>query len=358
MKNLIVPLLILLIVSCSTDSLEPLDQEISEKSLSDSNVQENSDNEDQEVDSENQNTAPALALQSYLINEHSAVETSIGFIQANDEDGDDIIFSIESEADIIIDEHTGEIKVGPNLKLDFETINSLEFTVSAFDGSTTSHGNFSLSVIDVDETTLLNEAEKDLITYFQHLVFWKGHANTPVERNQKWAVPLQLNLAGTISNSFSQVVNEVISEYNTIFNGNFTISIAETEELANAEVFYGTKEELESHWPDMYQIVKDGDYHGYAITPSSSYILSDSRIWISNEAAVLFKHELGHALGFGHSDKCEEENSFLCSQISVENNILSDEEKILRYAYHSKIEEGLTESDIEKILADIIINEQ
>ena len=143
-------------------------------------------------------------------------------------------------------------------KLDFETINSLEFTVSAFDGSTTSHGNFSLNVIDVDETTLLNEAEKDLITYFQHLVFWKGHANTPVERNQKWAVPLQLNLAGTISNNFSQVVNEVISEYNTIFNGNFTISLAETEELANAEVFYGTKEELESHWPDMHEHTSEG----------------------------------------------------------------------------------------------------
>ncbi|WP_209402295.1 hypothetical protein [Pseudozobellia sp. WGM2] len=365
MKKLIVPALILLIASCSKDAEEILKKDTFTETPSEPTNDENEEEEMQDEDGQEEqstenssNKAPVLTLKTYLINEHSAPQTFIGFIEANDEDGDEITYSIVSDTDIIIDETTGELQVGPNLHLDYETINNLEFTIAAFDGETITEEDYNLIIEDIDETTLLTDDEEKLITYFQHLVYWKGDANTQVEHNQKWKSSMKIHLDGTISNEFSTTVDEVLQEYNTIFNDSFNIVTVENEGQANTSLFYGTEAELEGVWPDMYDIVEGGGYSGYAITPSLSSELNNSRIWISNPAAVLLKHELGHALGFGHSNKCEEENSFLCSQISTDNDFLPIEKDIIRYAYHLGVDEGQSETEIEKVLADLIVNER
>ncbi|MFC4095191.1 zinc metalloprotease [Euzebyella saccharophila] len=356
MKKIFYPLLLFFIASCSTDSTNSFNDTVLENTDSELTPEETEENP--ETEPQDQNTAPVLNLETYLINEHASPATSIGFIQANDAEGDEITYSISSEVDIEINETTGELSVGPDLQLDFETMPSIEFMVSVFDGATITEENFELIVEDIDETALLTPEETDLISYFQHLVYWKGHANTPVERNQKWATTMKIYLQGTISNEFAATVEDVMTEYNEIFKDGFNIVTEENESESNATVFYGSEAELENVWPDMYEIVKDGGYSGYAITPSNAHQLSNSRIWISNPAAVLFKHELGHALGFGHSNKCQNENSFLCSQISTDNDFLPEELSIIRYAYHDRLQEGLTETEAEAVLADIIVNEQ
>lgn len=356
MKKLLYPLLFLIIISCSTDSTDSFNDTVLENTDSEMTPEDTADN--QETESQNQNTAPVLNLQSYPINEHASPATSIGFVQANDVDGDELSYSISSEVDIEINESTGELTVGPDLQLDFETMSNIEFMVSVFDGATITEENFELIIEDIDETTLLTPEQTELISYFQHLVYWKGHANTPVERNQKWASTMKIYLQGTISNEFAATVDDVMAEYNEIFNDGFSIVTEENESESNASVFFGSESELENVWPDMFEIVKDGGYSGYAITPSNAHQLSNSRIWISNPAAVLFKHELGHALGFGHSNKCQSESSFLCSQISTDNDFLPEELSIIRYAYHDRLQEGLTEEEAEAVLADIIVNEQ
>ena len=108
----------------------------------------------------------------------------------------------------------------------------------------------------------------------------------------------------------------------------------------------------------MFEEIKDGNYDGFAMTPSANSILVSTRIWISNPLEVLLKHELGHALGFGHSNKCEAENSFLCSQISADNDFLTDEKDIIRLMYHSDLQAGLSETEIEMVLANLILNEE
>lgn len=307
---------------------------------------------------ETTNNAPVIEAKTFTVAEHSASGTLIGTVEAVDNDEDELTFTITSDFDLKINEETGEITSGPNLNLDFETLQGLTFTVSVFDGSTISEKDFSLDIQDIDEMTLLTEEQNELISYFKLLALWKGPSNTPVDFNQKWGSPMKMYLDGSITNDFRATAENVIAEYNNITaTGDFTISLTDNQSDANAHVFFGTKNEVEAIWSDMYDIIKDKSYDGYAMTPSQNAVLVSTRIWVSSEYEVLFKHELGHSLGFGHSDRCDAEKSFMCSTIEIENDILPIEEKVIGYLYHSDMGVGLSESEIDTVLANIMLNE-
>jgi len=347
MRKVIITVLSFLAVACSSDVEDVSMEEVSKETAK------------EEQPSKATNKAPSIDSKTYSIAEHSKESVSIGFVDSTDEDGDEVTYTLQSTADLTVDEITGELKVGANLILDYETTKRIAFTISAFDGKTITEKDFVLTVEDVDETTLLTEDQKELIAYFQHLVFWKGANNTPLVLNQKWGSSMKLHLNGTISEEFRTTVASVISQYNALtVDSDFSISLAEDENDANAHLFFGAKEEVENFWPDMYEEIKDGNFDGFAMTPSQNSILVSTRIWISNPIEVLLKHELGHALGFGHSNKCDDEHSFLCSQISVDNDFLPNEKEIIRLMYHSQLPTGLTETEIEMVLANLILNEE
>jgi hypothetical protein len=296
---------------------------------------------------------------SFTIPEHSAAGSSIGFLTATNTDENSITYTLESETDIDIDENTGELKVGANLKLDFESEENLEFTVSAFDGKTITEKTFTLNIQDVDETALLTEEQKELVTYFQYLTLWKGPYVNEVDSNRKWTSPLKLHLSGAISDEYRATVESVLFQYNTLFtDGDFSITLIENADEADGNLFFGPKEEVEDIWPDMYEMIKDGNYGGYAMTPSQNAVLLSTRIWISNPIESLFKHELGHALGFGHSNRCDAGNSIMCSMVGADSEISPIEADIIRYLYHRDFPAGLSEAEIKKVLANLIVNEE
>ena len=360
MRRIVLPILSLLAVACSSE----IDEVSLEKGNEELTIGENTDESAKDETPENPsedpaNNPPIFGQNSFNVNEHANAGSSIGFLNASDADEDTVTYILESDTDINIDENTGELTVGTDLKLDFETLPNIEFSVSAFDGKTITEEVFSLNVQNVNEVALLSEAQKELVSYFQYITFWKGPNHTPNSVNQKWESNMKMYLSGDITTDYRATAENIISEYNMLFtDGDFSIALTEDQQEANAELFFGTQEEVEEVWPDMYEIIETGSYSGYAMTPSQNAALVSTRIWISNPIEVLLKHELGHALGFGHSNKCEEEHSFLCSQISSENDILPIEADIIRYLYHRDISAGLSETEIEAVLADVILNEK
>ncbi|HEA21039.1 hypothetical protein LCGC14_1514490 [marine sediment metagenome] len=359
MRRIVLPILSLLAVACSSEIDEVTFEEVNEEFTVVGTPNHSAKKESPENPTKTAtNHAPVFEQQLFGITEHSKAGSSIGFLNANDIDEDTVTYHLESNIDIDIDENTGELRVGANLKLDYETTPTIQFLVSAFDGKFITEKVVSLNIQDVDEVALLSKEQKELISYFQYITFWKGPSHTPNSINQKWESDMKIHLSGNITSAYKDNAEGIISQYNTLFaDGDFRIQLTENQDEANTQIFFGTQQEVEGVWPDMYNIIRNGNYSGYAMTPSHNAVLLSSRIWISNPIEVLLKHELGHALGFGHSNKCEDEHSFLCSRISGQNDILPIEADIIRYLYHRDVPAGLSETEIEAVLANIIINE-
>ncbi|RRQ49345.1 hypothetical protein DZC72_01595 [Maribacter algicola] len=305
---------------------------------------------------ENGNSLPSITLKSFSVDEHAPAGTSIGSVSSTDADGDTLTFTMESLNGLEINEVTGEITIGAGIVLDFEEIQSLPFTVSVFDGKSIVEQSFDLTINNIDEYTLLTAAEKEFIDYFQYLTLWKAPTHgAPLEFSSRWNEPIKLYLDGNFNNEFKSNVEAALEEYNEIFqNSDFNVSLVETLEESNAHLFYGQTSEVEAVWPDMFEIINGGTYSGYAMTSNNASVLSNARLWISNPATVLFKHELGHVLGFGHSDKCVAEKSFLCSSIALDNDFLEDEKVIMEFVYDNEFPAGLAAEDIQLYVANLI----
>lgn len=115
------------------------------------------------------NHLPILQIQSYGICEDAYVGFLIGTVRATDQDGDNVSFSIlNTEDDLFeIDSLSGELKlVGI---LDFETTASHTLTIRATDGQDVTEEDFTVSVLDVDETTAISSIIKNW--YFSELVW-------------------------------------------------------------------------------------------------------------------------------------------------------------------------------------------
>lgn len=342
MRKLYFAIPLSLLFACSTDSDEIKDEV----------------EQEQEQEQETTNNLPSISVQSLAINEHSEEGSVIGTISAADADNDELTFTIDPDSGLEIDEETGELTIGANLVLDYEAAQSLPFTVSVFDGNAIVDQEFELTINDVDEYELLSETQKETIAYYQYLTLWQAPTNSPLENSSRWMEPMKLYLDGQISMQFRADVELIIEEYNIIFeNSDFNISLVATLEESNAHLYFGETSEIEALWADMFEIIDGKTFAGYAITSNNSSILSDTRMWVSNPIPVLFQHEMGHALGFGHSEKCETEDSFMCSSIDANHDFLEIEKQIISYAYANDMQAGLTAEEIEAILANKMILE-
>lgn len=310
-----------------------------------------------EIEQELTNNQPEIDNQDFQVNEHSAAGTSIGTVAATDKDSDKLTFTIDNESGLEINEETGEISLGNNLKLDFESSESLDFTVSVFDGKSIIDKDFTLNITDVDEFDLLTGSQKEIVAYFKYLALWQGPHNTEIDQIAKWGEPMKIFLDGTISNEFKTNVESVLEEINGLTaGGSFSISLVETLSESNAHLFFGEASELESLWPDMFEIVNGKTFSGYASTNGTISSIQSARIWISNPIEVLFKHELGHSIGLGHSDLCDTDKSFMCSTIAPEHTVLPIEQAILKYLYSDDMPGGLEEEKINTTLANLILS--
>jgi hypothetical protein len=334
-----------ILLGCSTDSDEIKDEVRQEQQ--------------QETESETENDLPGITIESFAIDEHSEAGSIIGTISATDSENDQLTFTIDSDSGLEIDEETGELTLGANLVLDYEDNQSISFTISVFDGKAIVDQNFKLTINDINEYDLLSDEQQETIAYYQYLTLWQAPTGSPIENSSRWMEPMKLYLDGQITVQFKADVESILEEYNVIFeSSDFNISLVETLEESNAHLFFGETGDIEGLWADMFEIIDGKTFAGYAITSNNNSVLSNTRMWVSNPIPVLFKHEMGHALGFGHSEKCDTEDSFMCSSIDADHNFLEIEKEILSYAYANDMAAGLTAQEIEAFLANKMILEE
>ncbi|KPM32518.1 Hypothetical protein I595_936 [Croceitalea dokdonensis DOKDO 023] len=316
-----------------------------------------SDSED--IAGNEENTAPIIANQQFQIAEHAPSETGVGRVIATDANEDELMFILNDSEDFILDEVTGNITVGPNLQLDFESQTTYELSVSVFDGEALADATITINVTDINEFDELSDEQKELVAHFKHLTLFQDNTSPTQDVMRKWQEPMKLFLLGTFDNSARTMVQEVIADYNRLTDtGSFDISLVTNETEANAKLFLGTKASVESVFPAMYEQIRNLNVDGFAVSSFANDTYFSSEIWISNGGQAICRHELGHALGLGHSNLCDGENaSVMCSSIRPQNQLLGIEEKVISYFYHEAMPTGLNENLIQDQLSNLILLE-
>ncbi|WP_298502068.1 DUF2927 domain-containing protein [uncultured Maribacter sp.] len=328
MNKLILPAFAIFITSCSSDFEAKVDDIV--------------------------NIAPVITTKKLQTKEHTTSGTSIGTIVFSDKNKNDkLTISTNSDA-FIVNEKTGEVTVGPNTILDYEDTSTLTFTVSVSDGLATTEQEILLTLEDINEFDTLDVNQKELTSYFSHLAL-NGRSNN-LTSIQKWDAPMKIFLDGNITTEYKATVQNILDEFNALFDlGDFSISLVDTLAEANTHLYLSNASEIEELWADIFAVVGNGSYNGYQISTENNSILSNSRIWVADDIASTFKHQLGHALGLGHSNNCNTEISFMCSNF-LPGVVLSDEEKeIIRLLYHNDIIPGTTDEELNDVVSNLIL---
>lgn len=100
-----------------------------------------------------ENTAPAIADQSFTVAEDIDATTAIGMVTATDVEGNTITFSITTNDNGLFEITTGgELTLVSGQNLDFETSTSHSITVQATDGGLSNTATITVNVTDVDES--------------------------------------------------------------------------------------------------------------------------------------------------------------------------------------------------------------
>lgn len=100
-----------------------------------------------------ENTAPAIADQSFTVAEDIDATTAIGMVTATDAEGNTITYSITTNDNGLFEITTGgELTLVSGQNLDFETSTSHSITVQATDGGLSNTATITINVTDVDES--------------------------------------------------------------------------------------------------------------------------------------------------------------------------------------------------------------
>jgi hypothetical protein len=113
------------------------------------------------------NEAPVMITQNFQIEENSSNGTSIGNIDADDPENDQLTYTLISGngAGAFALSTTGALTVNDELALDFETINRFILAVSVSDGALSDDTEIVIDVTDVDEEVPLGVATAELSVY-------------------------------------------------------------------------------------------------------------------------------------------------------------------------------------------------
>lgn len=105
----------------------------------------------------NSNFKPEIEDQAFSVNENSALSTEIGQLEANDDDGDQLTFSLDTEGidEVISLSSDGSLSVLDSVFFNFEDTTSLEFQVMLSDGKELDSAVITIDILDANDIPVI-----------------------------------------------------------------------------------------------------------------------------------------------------------------------------------------------------------
>ena len=208
----------------------------------------------------------------------------------------------------------------------------------------------------------LTAIELEFIDEYEYVTFNLAPDSFGAAVNEKWVTDIKLFMSGPISSFYVDQVEIALSNFNQLFGEGTTIQLVSTIEESNIQLIFGDKDAIREIWPDMYEVIGDVNFSGYALyNRDGEFQITRGRIWVKNASIPLFAHELGHTIGLGHASNslctgnAETNQSFMCS--FLRDDFSAFDKAIIQTLYNPKVEAGLNFTQLKPIIEELLRNE-
>lgn len=206
---------------------------------------------------------------------------------------------------------------------------------------------------------LLTDHQKNVITYFKEIAlgfeFGKGSKVT-----RKWTTPMRIFVGGSANETLIHELQRLVEELNTLITDEVEIEIVTRREASNFYIFLGTGSEYAAAFPREAHLVDDnsGIYNIYwngrdEIVKGHMFVKTSTS---EKEQRHVLREELTQALGLGNDSPLYSDSIFQ-STYTTPTEYSTIDKHVIRLLYHPGITAGLSASEVEAVLAEILVAE-
>ena len=210
------------------------------------------------------------------------------------------------------------------------------------------------------EKPMLTTYQKDVITYFKEIAlgFEFGIAK---KITRKWKTNMRLFVDGTPTPALLSELKSVVAELNLLASDDFKIEVVSRRELSNFYVFFGAGSQFAAQYPSDAKLANNNS-GVYRIFWNNNDEITRGRMFVNmvntseEEQRHVIREELTQALGLGR-DSDMFPGSIFQSSWSTPTSYSQIDKDIIRLLYHPHMPIGLTASEVDALLTEILLAE-
>jgi hypothetical protein len=207
----------------------------------------------------------------------------------------------------------------------------------------------------------LTEYDKRVIEYFSEIAlgFEFGSAS---EITRKWKDEMKIFVGGAKTAELMNELQDIVAEINSQATDGFSISIVSDSLQMNYYIFLGPANEYGKKYPTQAGLAVD-NWGLFSISwdPSDQINWGSMYVDVNRANAVEEKHllreELTQSLGLA-KDSQRYDDSIFQKDWTTTNEYSGIDRDLIRLLYHPEMQIGLTQTQVEQVLTQIILDEK
>lgn len=204
----------------------------------------------------------------------------------------------------------------------------------------------------------LTDSQKDVVSYFEEIAL--GFEYGDVSRvTRKWDTDMNVYVSGDVSDEILAELISIIAEINSMVTDGFEINLVDDQSSSNYHVFIGTAQAYANIYPDVEGLV-DENWGLFTLFWDGEDNLNGGHMYVDNYRPSLtaqkhlLREEFTQSLGLAR-DATTYSNSIFQSAWTTTTSYADIDKELIELLYHANVTSGLSKSEVEPILIEILL---